>query len=103
GRSAGEEGISKDTPQKKPQPQRVDAHDDPLPQGALLRIGTTRLRHVESIRSLTFSPDGKTLVSAGHDAVRAWDVASGKELLPFGKEGEGARTASFLPKGKILA
>lgn len=59
----------------------VDAYGDPLPPGAILRLGTRRLRHREQIRQMLFSPDGKTLaaVSGGSDGdVRLWDVETGR-------------------------
>ena len=45
----------------------VDAEGDPLPRGAVMRIGTLRLRHDDTVTSIAFAPDGKTLVSCGHD------------------------------------
>jgi WD40 repeat protein len=37
--------------------------------------------HLNSVQSLTFSPDGKMLASAGHDArAKLWDLATGKRL-----------------------
>ncbi|MGH7227480.1 MAG: WD40 repeat domain-containing protein, partial [Gemmataceae bacterium] len=59
---------------KKP---RTDLYGDPLPPGAMARMGTTRMRHVQAI--FTFSPDGKELISFGPGGdVCFWDVAEGK-------------------------
>src|SRR5205807_7583199 len=51
------------------------------PDGAIVRLGTTRFRHDSSIWGIAFAPDGKTVFSSSHDGtVRRWDVATGKEV-----------------------
>ena len=58
----------------------LDFYGDPLPEGALARMGTARLRH-SSATHLTFSPDGKSLYTAGRDhAVRDWDLSTGRRV-----------------------
>jgi hypothetical protein len=51
-------GPAKAVSAPKKKPERTDALGDPLPPGALLRIGTTRLRHQGVVSGVTFSPDG---------------------------------------------
>ena len=76
-------------PAKQP---RVDLYGDPLPQGAIARLGTVRLFHRGPTRlpfknpvgCLLYTPDGKTVISGGMtETIRCWDVASGKEFRQF--------------------
>jgi WD40 repeat protein len=63
-----------------PPPPHADAA---LPSGAIFRLGESRLRHAGTVNCLTFSPDGKLLISGGEDGfIRVWDAASG-ECLRF--------------------
>ncbi len=82
-------------------PQKVDLAGDPLPQGAVARIGTVRLRHGEAVYSLAYSPDGKTLASAGGTgvAVSLWD-RTGKEVRQFRSEKEFFDTVAWSRDGK---
>ncbi|VTR92424.1 wd-40 repeat protein : Uncultured bacterium genome assembly Metasoil_fosmids_resub OS=uncultured bacterium PE=4 SV=1: Sigma70_r2: Sigma70_r4_2: WD40: WD40: WD40 [Gemmata massiliana] len=61
---------------------RVDRFGDPLPDGAVARVGTVRFRpgQFPSNGDVAFLPDGRTLVSVhATGGVRFWDLASGKE------------------------
>jgi WD40 repeat protein len=87
------------TPETGPAQARADLHGDPLPAGALARLGTTRLRHGADITFLGFGPDGTTLLTASRDnTLRLWDLATGKEIRRFAppkrvapKGGKGAK------------
>ena len=58
-------------------PLRVDVDGDPLPQGAILRLGSARWRGYAG--GAAFSPDGRTLTTVG-DSLRTWDAATGRPL-----------------------
>ena len=69
-------------PQVRTSPQ-TDALGDPLPAGAIARLGTLRLKHKQpglpAIKAL-FSPDGSKVASFGGRDICIWDATSGKEL-----------------------
>jgi WD40 repeat protein len=76
---------TEDCPARQPQApaareRRTDWYGDPLPERALVRLGTLRLRHAGRIHALAFFPDGKTLASGGSDnVVRVWDGDTGRQ------------------------
>lgn len=83
---AAAEPNAKSAPDSKSvvEKKRTDIHGDPLPDGAVARLGTGRFRHSDHIYSLAFSPDGKQIASAGVDrAIRLWDCATGREVRRF--------------------
>jgi RNA polymerase sigma factor (sigma-70 family) len=94
----------KDAEASKPQ-VRTDALGDPLPQGAIARLGTVRFRHGGRIHRMIFSADGKQLLSTGTDGLRVWDIATGKGLKSLTPPGEnwGWGTSDFFPDGDRLA
>ncbi len=54
--------------------ERVDRHGDPLPAGAVARLGTVRWRTDGDIDALAFTPDGKAVIAGtrlGHLPVRS--------------------------------
>jgi RNA polymerase sigma factor (sigma-70 family) len=84
--------------------KRVDALGDPLPPGAILRLGSIRLRHGGTIFSAVFSPTADELVSAGWDkTIRFWDPATGKQTRHFAGPEKGLAGAAYSPDGKLLA
>jgi WD40 repeat protein len=62
---------------------RRDRFNDPLPDGAVARLGTLALRHGSNVDHLSFSANGKTLVSTGGGVIRRWDVDTGHEIDSF--------------------
>jgi RNA polymerase sigma factor (sigma-70 family) len=86
-----------------PRPPRADRHGDPLPAGALQRLGTARLRHAGAGGLVAFLADGQTLLSVGQDGtIHFWETATGRERrrLPTGPLGW---TVALAPDEKTLA
>jgi WD40 repeat protein len=90
-----------DEPRPAARPPR-DALGDPLPPGAVARLGTDRFRHTQTVRSVAYSADGSRLVTASWDrTVRLWDVKTGRELRRFAVPGGGSG-AAVAPNGKLV-
>jgi RNA polymerase sigma factor (sigma-70 family) len=94
-----------------PQPQlapaareRGDGLGDPLPPGAVGRIGTIRLRHGGPVTCVAWAPKGKLLASGGCDNVVAlWEVATGKERARLRGHQSGIEALAFSADGRLLA
>ncbi len=72
-----------------------------LQSGREIRAST---RHQSWIRSVAFSPNGKTLASGSDDkTVRLWHVENGREIKVFSGHQSGVRSVFFSPDGKTLA
>ena len=62
-------------------PVRTDLYGDPLPPGAIARLGTTRYRHPGGITGLHFLPDNKTVIGVGTESrLSLWEAETGKRL-----------------------
>lgn len=83
----------------EPDPARAE---DPLPEGAVARMGSTRFHQPGPVFALAFSPDGKTLASSGFEKTVIWDFKTGRELVRLKKE-EYIHRIAFSPDGKVLA
>src|SRR5438067_1750060 len=59
---------------------RVDRYGDPLPTGAVARLGTIRLRHTGFVQQVVPLPGGKSIASVADDGVRIWDAGTGRPL-----------------------
>jgi WD40 repeat protein len=93
----------------KPQPaagerKRVDLNGDPLPDGAIARLGQNRRKHDGRVNALIYSPDGKILASAGDDhLIRFWDAETDRELRQLAGHESEVNCLAFSPDGKVLA
>jgi WD40 repeat protein len=102
-----------------------DAAGDPLPPGALARLGTLRLFHPGSVDFKAFTPDRRFLITATYtsdfrsagtpDSEAAlfciWDLSTGRRVRQFGHPGgihhavqspDGRRIVSVGPAGTFL-
>src|SRR5262245_11983883 len=70
-----------DDPAGKETPgRRSDSLGDPLPEGAVARLGTARLCHPD-LYYLAFAPDGTKLATVSNGGlIRIWDVGTGRQV-----------------------
>jgi RNA polymerase sigma factor (sigma-70 family) len=93
---AGHRGPTPEEP-----PARTDRYGDPLPAGAVARLGTVRFR-LASPGGFALAPDGKTFAVGGNRGVLLADVATGKVARRLAGQEETSAVA-FAPDGKTLA
>jgi RNA polymerase sigma factor (sigma-70 family) len=108
------ERISQEQPNVSPEAAakaapavRKDRFGDPLPSGAVARLGALRFRHEGKTGTLVFSPDGKIMACSTSGEIVLWDARSGKELrrwsIAVKTLNEGINTIQFSPDGRTLA
>lgn len=69
-------------------PARRDLYGDPLPEGAIQRLGTARMKHLGA-DYIQVAPDGKTILTSayGDNSPRVWSAETGKLLKAIKKPG----------------
>jgi WD40 repeat protein len=82
-----------------------DLYGDPLPDGAVARLGTVRFRGPDgSVIGLRFSADGQTLLTVSDDAtLRLWETTTGRMEREVRPDPLYVRTVAFSPDGKLMA
>ncbi len=94
-----------------PAQPKTDSLGDPLPDGAIARLGTLRFQHTPAsgrvIENAVLSPDGTKVVSLTTNSsvgIRLWEAESGKEIAgPWSAASQRFSAVCFSPDSKILA
>jgi RNA polymerase sigma factor (sigma-70 family) len=82
--------------------QEKAAPGEPLPPGAVARLGTGRFRHETWVGPCVLSPDGKTLAAAAGKSVSLWEVPTGRLRRRFLLPAE-AQSFDYAPDAELLA
>jgi len=89
---------------ESPVSHRMDAHGDPLPLGALARLGTVRLRPGNSAKRVAFSVDGKVFATEEEPGtIRFWDLKTEKEIRSVQVPGRFVTALTISPDGRYFA
>jgi RNA polymerase sigma factor (sigma-70 family) len=89
-------------PAASKQPARTDRHGDPLPPGAVARLGTIRWRAVGEVQTLAVSSDNKLIATASTRGACLFGP-DGKLLKRLSRTGSPSDRLAFSPDGKLLA
>ncbi len=83
--------------------ERIDRYGDPLPAGALMRLGTVRYRFSE--HAVAFLPDSRSVVSIGAGrAIAFWDARTGRLLREINTtQFSPGQAVAFSPDAKYVA
>ena len=93
----------KQTPKDQSAKPRLDVYGDPLPEGAIARMGTVRFRHLGLVNCVAYSPSGKLLATGGDDwTVRLWEVETGRPIRVL-RTGGRVTSVAFSPDGRCVA
>ncbi|MBX9581651.1 MAG: PQQ-binding-like beta-propeller repeat protein, partial [Gemmataceae bacterium] len=86
-------------------PPRPADRPDPLPQGAVARMGTHRFRHPGWPRSLQYGLGGQVLVSVGRGPAVVWDARTGEARRTIGvpRPDEAEVGQTIVEAGRVLA
>jgi RNA polymerase sigma factor (sigma-70 family) len=83
---------------------RTDPYGDPLPAGALARLGTARLRHGAETLCSAFTRDGKTVsTSDAQGTIVYWDVLTGRAVRRIQASQGAVNALAVSPDGRTLA
>lgn len=77
GRGEDSAAASQDSPEKNSL-SSIDLYGDPLPTGAVARLGTLRFRSDGELHAATYSADGANLIGIGSDAIYYWNADDGR-------------------------
>jgi RNA polymerase sigma factor (sigma-70 family) len=91
---------------EQPRPARADRYGDPLPPGAVARLGTVRFRQdAWAQEGFAFLADGKTLISGTGEerTLLLWEARTGRLLRTISTAPVGAYRFALSPDGKRVA
>ncbi len=86
----------------EPPKPRLDWQGDPLPDEALARMGSGRMRQA-GLSNMAYSSDGKWIATATKTALRIWDATTGKLVRRFDVDTDWCLTFAFTREGVAVA
>ena len=94
-------GCDQREPDKFTEPAMVTTTKLPT---SLSFLKTTLTGHSDSVNSVAFSPDGKTLASGGKDdTIKIWNLSTGRPTRTLTGHSDEVNSVAFSPDGKTLA